>query len=82
MPQLQMELLANGRVTIPQELYTSMGWQIGERLIVRVENGEMKIVSQAQAIVQAQEWVASFIATGRSLSEELIVERRQEQIGA
>ena len=81
MPQLQMELLANGGVTIPQELYTSMGWQIVERLIVRVENGEMKIVSQAQAIVQAQEWVASFISTGRSLSDELIVERRQEQIG-
>lgn len=81
MPQLKMELLQNGEVTIPQELYTSMGWQIGERLIVRVENGEMKIVSQAQAIVQTQEWVASFIPMGRSLSDELIAERRLEQIG-
>lgn len=47
MTQLQMELLPNGEVTIPEEVYTSMGWQIGEKLIVRVENGEMKIFSQA-----------------------------------
>jgi len=81
MTQLQMELLPNGEVTIPEEVYTSMGWQIGEKLIVRVENGEMKIFSQAQAIAQAQKWVASFILAGRSLSDELIAERRQEQIG-
>ena len=81
MTQLQMELLPNGEVTIPEEVYTSMGWQIGEKLIVRVENGEMKIFSQAKAIAQAQEWVASFIPAGRSLSDELITEQRQEQIG-
>lgn len=81
MTQLQMELLPNGEVTIPQELYTSMGWQIGEKLIVQVENGEMRIFSQTQAIEQAQKWVASFIPAGRSLSDELIAERRQEQMG-
>ena len=80
MTQLQMELLPNGEVTIPEEVYTSMGWQIGEKLIVRVENGEIKIFSQARAIVQAQKWVTSFIL-GRSLSDELIAERRQEQVG-
>jgi formylmethanofuran dehydrogenase subunit D len=60
------------------EKYTSMGWQIGEKLIVQVENGEMRIFSQAQAIAQAQEWVASFMPVGRSLSEELMAERRSQ----
>ena len=81
MTQLQMEVMSNGTVTIPPELYASMGWQRGEKLIVQVEDGEIKIFSQAQAIARAQAWVASFVPEGRSLSDELIAERRQEQLG-
>jgi antitoxin PrlF len=81
MTQLQMEVTPDGTLTIPAELYASMGWQVGEKLIVQVENGEIKIFSQAQAIARAQNWVASFVEEGRSLSEELIAERRREQLG-
>jgi hypothetical protein len=81
MTQIQMEVAPDGKLEIPSELYASMGWQVGEKLIVQVENGEIKIFSQAQAIARAQDWVASFVAPGRSLSDELIAERRQEQLG-
>ena len=81
MIQLQMEVMPNGTVTIPPELYASMGWHRGEKLIAQAEDGEIKIFSQAQAIARAQAWVASFVPEGRSLSDELIAERRQEQLG-
>jgi hypothetical protein len=57
-----------------------MGWQIGEKLIVQVKDGEMKIFSQTQAIQRAQAWVKSFVPNGRSLSDELIAERRAEHL--
>jgi hypothetical protein len=79
MTQLQMEVAPDGTLAIPADLYVSMGWQVGEKLMVQVENGELKIFSQAQAIDRAQAWVASFVEEGRSLSDELIAERRQEQ---
>ena len=81
MTQLQMEVMTNGTVTIPPELYVSMGWRKGEKLIAQVEDGEIKIFSQAQAVARAQAWVASFVPEDRSLSDELIAERRQEQLG-
>ncbi len=81
MTHLEMEVAQDGKVEIPPELSTAMGWQAGEKLMVQVQNGEIRIFSQAQAIRRAQAWVASFVSEGRSLSDELIAERRQEQLG-
>jgi bifunctional DNA-binding transcriptional regulator/antitoxin component of YhaV-PrlF toxin-antitoxin module len=81
MTQLQMEVAPNGTVDIPPELYANMGWRAGDKLTVQVENGEIKIFSQAQAIERAQAWVKSFVPEGRSLVDELIAERQQELLG-
>ncbi|MER3477749.1 MAG: AbrB family transcriptional regulator [Leptolyngbya sp. ERB_1_2] len=58
-----------------------MGWEAGEKLTVQVQDGEVRIFSQAQAIRRAQAWVKSFVAEGRSLSDELIADRRREEAG-
>lgn len=81
MTQLEMQVASDGKVEIPAEVAIAMGWQAGERLTVQVQNGEVRIFSQAQAIHRAQAWMKSFIAEGRSLSDELIAERRQEAMG-
>jgi bifunctional DNA-binding transcriptional regulator/antitoxin component of YhaV-PrlF toxin-antitoxin module len=80
MTRLEMEVTTDGKVEIPPELSTVMGWQTGEKLTAQVQDGEIRIFSQAQAIRRAQAWVASFVADGRSLSDELIAERRREQL--
>jgi hypothetical protein len=38
------------------------------------------ISTQVKAVRQAQAWVASFVQDGRSLSDELIAERRSEAL--
>ncbi len=81
MTQLEMQVANDGKVEIPSEVAISMGWQAGERLTMQVQNGEVRIFSQAQAIRRAQAWMKSFIPEGRSLSDELIAERRQEAMG-
>jgi len=80
MTQLEMEVLEDGTVVIPPELYRAMGWQIGEKLIVQVKDCEMRIFSQTQAIQRAQAWVKSFVPSERSLSDELVAERRSEHL--
>jgi bifunctional DNA-binding transcriptional regulator/antitoxin component of YhaV-PrlF toxin-antitoxin module len=80
MTQLEMEVARDGKVEIPSEVATAMGWQAGEKLTVQVQNGEVRIFSQAQAVRRAQTWVKSFVAEDRSLSDELIAERRREAL--
>jgi antitoxin component of MazEF toxin-antitoxin module len=81
MTYLDMEIAPGGKVAIPLELSAAMGWQAGDKLTVQVQNGEIRIFSQVQAIRRAQAWVASFVAEERSLADELLAERRQEALG-
>jgi antitoxin component of MazEF toxin-antitoxin module len=81
MTQLTIELPPDGTVTLPAEIAQSMGWQAGEKLTVQMQDGKLTVFSQTQAIQRAQAWVKSFIESDRSLSQELIAERRLEARG-
>ncbi len=81
MTRLETQVMNDGTVEIPPELSTAMGWQAGEKLTAQMQDGEIRLFSQAQAIRRAQAWVSSFVTEGRSLSDELIAERRQEMLG-
>lgn len=78
MNRLEMEVTQDGKVEIPSELAIALGWQAGEKLTLQVQDGELRIFSQAQAVRRAQAWMASFVTKKRSLSDELIAERRRE----
>jgi hypothetical protein len=43
-----------------------------------LEDGEIRMVSQRQAIVRAQNLLRRYVPRDRNLSEELIKERREE----
>jgi AbrB family looped-hinge helix DNA binding protein len=67
-----------GRVVIPAEYRKALGLCPGDTVILRLVDGEIQIFTPAQGIKRVQEWVRSFIPEGRSLSDELIAERRAE----
>ncbi len=71
-----IELPQTGELVIPNAVSTAIGWHAGEKLTVQVQDGEIRIFSQVQAVQRAQAWVASFVEEGRSLVDELIEERR------
>lgn len=69
---------AGGRVVIPAELRRALGVQEGDELLVRLEGQELRLYTRAEAIRQAQARLRQHIPAGRSLSEELVTERRVE----
>ncbi len=79
MSEIRVKLTEGGRIVIPVEYRQALGLHIGDDLILRLEDGEVRIFTPQQAIKRAQELVPRYISQGRSLSDELIAERRQEE---
>jgi AbrB family looped-hinge helix DNA binding protein len=75
--------LTNGnRVVIPTAIRKSLGLQVGDAVtLVLQDNGEVRLLTQAEAIRQAQALVRQHVDKDRSLVEELLAERREEVAG-
>ena len=69
---------SGGRVVIPVELRRALGVREGDELLMRLEGQELRLFTHAEAIRQVQERLRRHSPTGRSLSDELIRERRAE----
>lgn len=67
-----------GRVVIPAEYRKALGLQVGDAVILRLEENELRLVTLDQAIARAQAVVRRYVPADRSLSEELLAERRRE----
>jgi AbrB family looped-hinge helix DNA binding protein len=76
MSENRVKLTGGDRIVIPVEYRRALGLHIGDELILRLEDGEVRIFTPQQAIKRAQELVRRYIPQGRSLSDELIAERR------
>jgi hypothetical protein len=55
-----------------------LGLQVGDTVILRLEDDELRIFALYKAIRRAQELVSEHVPEERSLSDELIAERRLE----
>lgn len=72
--------LTNGnRIVIPAAIRKSLGLSVGDPVtMVLQDNGEVRLLTQADAVKQAQKLVRQYIPAERSLVEELLAERRTE----
>lgn len=68
----------NGRILIPAEIRKSLNLKAGDQLVMSVIDGEIRLVPQLEAIKRAQNKIAQYVDPSRSLSQELIQERREE----
>jgi len=71
----------DGRVVIPAKYRMALGLKPGDEVVLVLEGDEIRVVSTRQAIARAQAMVRRYIPEGRSLSQELIRERREETSG-
>ena len=78
MTHVRTRLDQGGRVVIPAEYRRALGLQSGEEVILRLENGELRMISLPEAIRRAQALVRQHVPAGRSLSDELIAESSSE----
>ena len=78
MKEIRTKLLEGGRIVIPVEYRQALGLQVGDEVILRFTDGEVRIYTPRQAIKRAQELVQRYIPQSGSLADELIAERRLE----
>ena len=67
-----------GRLVIPAEYRKALGLKPGDEVqVALINNGEIRVFSMNQAIKLAQNLVRRYVPKDKSLSEELIRERRE-----
>jgi AbrB family looped-hinge helix DNA binding protein len=66
-----------GRIVIPAAIRRDLGYEPGDELLLRVDNGALHIQRLVDAVTDVQAVVSRY-AGDRSLIDELIAERRQE----
>jgi AbrB family looped-hinge helix DNA binding protein len=67
-----------GRIVIPASYRQALGLNTGDEVVLQLEEREIRILSRRQAIKQVQAAVKRYVPGSRSLSTELLEERRQE----
>jgi len=67
----------NGRVVIPSAFRKAMGINVGDEVVLRIEDNELRILTLKQRIERAQRLVRQHVKPGTSLVDELIAERRE-----
>ena len=67
----------NGRVVIPASFRKALGINIGDEVVLRMEDDELRITTLKRRVERAQRLVRKHVKRGTSLVEELIAERRE-----
>jgi AbrB family looped-hinge helix DNA binding protein len=67
----------NGRVVIPSSFRKALGIQVGDEVVLRIEDDELRITTQQRRIQRAQRRARQYVKPGSSLVEELLAERRK-----
>jgi AbrB family looped-hinge helix DNA binding protein len=67
----------NGRVVIPASFRKALGINIGDEVVLRMEDDELRITTLKRRVERAQRLVRKHVKRGRSLVDELIAERRE-----
>ena len=75
--QTRMRVGQNGRMVIPAAFRKAMGIEVGDEILLRMEDDELRITTQQRRICRAQRRAQRYLKHGASLVEELLSERRE-----
>ncbi|MDF2667880.1 MAG: hypothetical protein K0R67_186 [Paenibacillus sp.] len=80
MKKAPVKISEGGRIVIPAEFRKALGVDVGDELILHMENDKMLLLTRLQAIAYVQEQMSAYRTNSkeRSLSDELIEERKRE----
>lgn len=71
------KLTEGGRVVIPAEHRRALKLSVGDELVMRVVDNELRILTRAEAVRRAQTMVRRHVKKGHSLVDALSAERRK-----
>ena len=74
----------NGRVVIPASFRKALGIEVGDEVVLRIEDNELRITTQQRRIQRAQRRIQraqrrarNYVQRGTSLVSDLLAERRE-----
>jgi AbrB family looped-hinge helix DNA binding protein len=76
--QVRARLNANGRVVIPAAVRKALDLRPGDELIMRIEDGELRLSTRRQALERARRMIRECIPGDEDLTQSLIDDRRRE----
>lgn len=72
------KIVDGGKLVIPARFRRELGLEVGDTVVMELENGELRVRSLDAAIADMQTLVRSLVPEGVSLVDELIEDRRAE----
>jgi AbrB family looped-hinge helix DNA binding protein len=75
--EIRTRVNENGRVVIPSSFRKALGIEIGDEIVLRIEDDELRITTQQRRIQRAQRRARQYIGRSVSLVDELLSERRR-----
>ena len=73
----RMRVNENGRVVIPASFRKELGIQVGDEVVLQIQDDELRITTLKRSIERAQRLVRKHVEAGTFLVDELIAERRE-----
>jgi AbrB family looped-hinge helix DNA binding protein len=73
--EARLRVNENGRVVIPAAFRKALGIKVGDEVVLRVQDGELRITTQQSSIQRAQRRARQYVKPGTSLVDELLAER-------
>jgi AbrB family looped-hinge helix DNA binding protein len=75
--ETRLRVNENGRMVIPASFRKALGINVGDEIVLRIEDDELRITTLKRRVERAQRLVRKHVKPGKSLVDELIAERRQ-----
>lgn len=78
MTAVRVKMGTNGRLVIPAGLRKEIGLTDGKSVLLETVEGELRVRPMEDVVLHAQERLRKFLGGEKSLSEDLIADRRAE----
>jgi AbrB family looped-hinge helix DNA binding protein len=75
--ETRLRVSQNGRIVIPASYRKVLGIDVGDEVVLRLQDDELRITTQQRRIQRAQERARRYVKRGVSLVDELLAERRE-----
>ena len=76
--EYRVQIHSGGRFVLPSKLRKELQIKAGDEIVLRLENGTIRMVPLRQAVIIAQQSVKKYVPKGTSLVDDLIQARRED----
>jgi len=80
MEQIMGRIDSAGHLVIPAAFRKRLGLKPGDEISVQLEGSTLRLMTPPELVRHSQALVAPYVLRGRSLSKELLSERRREAL--